>query len=939
MRAHIAGAALAALILAAGPISGQEASNPGAVADPVPAAGARPDSVPDHRDRPTAGDSTAPAGTTAPDSTASSTDSVRTAPTVPVSADTAADTTAASAPRPDTLRPPPPVPDSLARLRNLGTTVVHGRLRGRSAAQQERRDAAARKDVLSIEEIQEHPDPSVADALERAPGVTVQRSLGEGSYVQVRGTEPRLSSVTVNGEKLGSTSGDTRAVDLAVIPVDQLSRIEVSKVLMPEMDGDAIGGTVNLVTPSATDTHLVFKALLASGWNRLSGEPLWQGSAALSQRFLREGALGVYLGGSWFDDRTRTDGLEEKWDTTAGNHDVIWNLDLRRYRNERTRAGASGRIDWRIDDGDLLYATGNWNRVEDVQDRSRLTVQREGAQQRNPATPDSFMTDDDLKYTREVRTQDRVRDVFQGSVGTGLRIGPAAFGLVGAGSTSRTDQEPNFRAIFVPQHQMNSYVDPSDPDAPTFDAFYYPRPATVDPRLFQASEYLMSKLILVSRRSREDDLHARTDLRWAPDPDSSLLLSAGGKWGWNHKWQFLSGQEFGMAAGQQAPDLSRFPATGSQSFYHGHYDLSPIPDAGSVRSWFESNRALLDSTGSSDMHIQDDPQNYSTTQIQGAGYAQARWKSGDLAATGGARWESHDVRSTGNVVVTQADESWEASIPRTSDRTFDFLLPMATAKWTPSRELLLRASYSRSFVLPDAMDLLPTTQVDLLDLTETVGNPDLKPTLSDAVELDLEWYHAHRAFASAGLFGKRLEDYIFPEVWGQWDPIRKANFTYFGKANGDHAWLGGLELEVHQPLWFLPWVLSGLGVDANWTWTASTTVLPGRTGTSTLPGQSAQSGNLGLRFDLQGFSAVAAWNVQGPFLYQLGPVDGSDTWVDRHLRLDVSASQRLWGGLLVYAHLANLTDAPYRLYQGTRDHPVQIEYTGLSGEAGVRLSL
>jgi len=142
-----------------------------------------------------------------------------------------------------------------------------------------------------------------------------------------------------------------------------------------------------------------------------------------------------------------------------------------------------------------------------------------------------------------------------------------------------------------------------------------------------------------------------------------------------------------------------------------------------------------------------------------------------------------------------------------------------------------------------------------------------------------------------------------------------------------------------QPLSFLPWLLSGLGVECNYTWTHSVTTLPGRSEESTLPGQSDHSGNAGLRYDLKGFTAVLSGNFQSPFLYQIGTSEDKDTWVDGHFRLDASVAQRLGGGLLVYAQVANITNAPYRLYTGDTDHPCQIEYTGRVWETGLRLSL
>jgi hypothetical protein len=97
------------------------------------------------------------------------------------------------------------------------------------------------------------PNTNIADAVGRLPSVTLERDEGEGKYVQIRGTEPRLSNVTINGVHVPSPEAGVRNIKLDAVPSDIVERIEVNKTLSPNQDGDAIGGSVNLVTKTPTE--------------------------------------------------------------------------------------------------------------------------------------------------------------------------------------------------------------------------------------------------------------------------------------------------------------------------------------------------------------------------------------------------------------------------------------------------------------------------------------------------------------------------------------------------------------------------------------------------------------------------------------------------------------------------------------------------------------
>jgi TonB-dependent receptor len=121
--------------------------------------------------------------------------------------------------------------------------------------------------VLPNEVITSLPNTNIADAVGRLPSVSLERDEGEGKYIQIRGTEPRLSNVTIDGIHVPSPEGVCN-VKLDVIPADLVDMVEVNKTLSANQDADAIGGSVNLVTKSAGDKPYV--SLLGMGDTRRS---------------------------------------------------------------------------------------------------------------------------------------------------------------------------------------------------------------------------------------------------------------------------------------------------------------------------------------------------------------------------------------------------------------------------------------------------------------------------------------------------------------------------------------------------------------------------------------------------------------------------------------------------------------------------------------------
>ena len=192
----------------------------------------------------------------------------------------------------------------------MDEVVIEGKAQGQVKAFLDQKLAINIKNVLSAEQIQAFPDMNAAEAIQRIPGITLQRDQGEGRFVQLRGTPPELTNFNVNGEQIPSPEGNVRYVGLDVIAADQIEFIEVTKVLTPDMDADGIGGNVNIITKTPEGDKPDIRATFAGGYNNLRGTDNYQAQFTYGQRV---GKFGFNMNASYFVNNAGSDNLEYKY--------------------------------------------------------------------------------------------------------------------------------------------------------------------------------------------------------------------------------------------------------------------------------------------------------------------------------------------------------------------------------------------------------------------------------------------------------------------------------------------------------------------------------------------------------------------------------------------------------------------------------------------------
>ncbi len=244
--------------------------------------------------------------------------------------------------------------------------IVQGFRSGNARALNQQRASDTVVSVVSADEVGALPDANVAEALQRVPGVFIERDQGEGRFVGIRGIDPNLNTTTINGLLVPSPEAGARSVALDVIPSDLLEGLEVTKTFTPDMDLSAIGGNINVRALSAYDRGERSLSLSAEGsYNELVEETSPKLAATWTNLFDVGGGsrnLGVAAAVSWFDrdfgsDNIETDGGWPDDLETIGGQEFkgAEEIEQRSYTVNRERLGAALNFDFHTDRGNYYW--------------------------------------------------------------------------------------------------------------------------------------------------------------------------------------------------------------------------------------------------------------------------------------------------------------------------------------------------------------------------------------------------------------------------------------------------------------------------------------------------------------------------------------------------------------------------------------------------------
>lgn len=776
--------------------------------------------------------------------------------------------------------------------------------------------------VLTRDSIGQFPDQNVAESLRRAPGINVLNDQGEGRFVSVRGLSPDLNSASINGNRVLATGGDERSVALDVVPNELIESIEIKKSLTPDMDGDTIGGSLDIKTTSAFDRKKGFVAVTGQGdYNQLADQWSPKFAANFSQPITED--FGIAGGASWNRRRFATDNVEaDGWVTGDNGVDYSEDLEYRDYDVQRVRWGGNLSLDWRPSAGTTLYLRGLYSKFDDTELRRRLVFGFNA----DPVAvgPDVVSFDSGegrIQVRRDLKDRREVQSIATISAGGKTETGP--WTIVYDAAWSYADQQENgstdpirFQRRFEDPGELGVTVDYSDLQVPRYGIDFG------EAGFLDAGSY---ELTLLERTTREDakdkEWSFRTDVaRDIALSGGDLELKFGGKVRLRTKRQDFIIDLFEDVDG----GLTLADVLGSQTYSLA--DINPTTDLAAVRAFVAATPDSAFERNDLESTFVSNNESYRAEEDIYAGYVQGRYDTGSLRLIGGVRIEHTRQKTSGNRTelveegaIVNGEPLPEDAVfitPVQFERNYTNFLPSVNLRVNLADNLVARLAGFRSLSRPGFGQVAPRFVIEENEDNERegeFGNPDLKPYKAWNFDATLEYYFSSQSVVQGGLFYKSITDFIVTsrQLDGSFAGI---DFTEaFIPINGDKAEVFGAEFSYSQAFTMLPAPFDGLLANVNYTYTNARGDVLGRR--IPLPAASKHTANFVLGYEKGPVSLRAAASYRDEFLDELGDSAEQDRYVRPLFQIDATAKYRISPNFQLFFNVVNLNNASFTAFQ------------------------
>jgi TonB-dependent receptor len=791
--------------------------------------------------------------------------------------------------------------------------------------------------VLTSDVIRSLPNANMADALGRLPSVTIERDEGEGKYVQVRGTEPRLANTTIDGISVPSPESGVRQIKFDAIPADIVESVEINKTLQANMDGEGIGGSINLVTKTAGERPTIAGSGMVGYSPILGGRENYETTGTIARRFGAAKRIGALIGGSYDWNGRGIDDIEPVPDlATVGGQQVriFDSMDIREYRYYRSRWALAGSADYKPSDGSTLYIRGLYSDFHNYGDRWVYSI-----------NDNLYNTNGAPSFNDQIRRPDyAIGNVLVG----GKHVLTTTWYTwdIAASRSSQKGQVGDRTASF------NSTLPASNCqfDLAGTTNLYTPE---WTPSCFTEA-YTNQTTLPLTRMQVNHGLTAQLNLQFAGAMAKRYQLGShsatfefGGRFRNAHKFANTFTENFSPVTGGPVITLADFKNSFTNSgYYQSAYKLGPNPSFTDVYSAFLASGPTNPANYND---VIDTSSQFDLIEKVSAGYLMNTIDFSKVRIVAGVRFEGTNL-DTATPVFDQNNAFLGFS---KNNGSYVKVLPSASIKYAFARNTDVRLAYSRGLSRPDPDQIAQALSFDnsANPILVSLGNPNLRAETADNIDLLLEHYINPFGMVSAGYFYKNLTDPIVSHTF-------VTSTGSFGAAtctatitcritepfNAGSAWINGFEIAYLQHLSFLPGVLRGLGASANYGYTASRTSFGpdfGRTDHPRLLRNAPHTWNVSPTYDRGRVSIRVgiSYNAENIASYGDGtPGPFGDNYFYPHLQVDAQGSVRMVHNLQFMMYGLNLTNEVFGFYNGSPQYMVQREYYQPTIAAGFRWS-
>ena len=834
----------------------------------------------------------------------------------------------------------------------LQQVEVKGAFQGQRKAVNMQKNGIGVTNVVSADQVGKFPDSNIGDALKRINGINVQYDMGEARFGQVRGTSADLTSVTVNGNRIPSAEGDTRNVQLDLIPADMVQTIEVSKVVTSDMDGDAIGGAINLVTKN-TPYKRVLNATAGSGYNWVADKMQLNLGLTYGDRYFDD-KLGVMLAASYQNAPGGADNVEFEYDVDDDGNVYLDKAEMRQYYVTRERQSYSLATDYEFNVNHKVSFKGMYNRRSDWENRYRITYKKlnDAPSKQSVVLQTKGGLDDNRNARLELQqTMDFTLD------------GEHTFGRLNmdwAGSYSRaTEDRPGERYFGVAMKGKKN-------------------------------EDYFSGLQFVNAGGRNPYPNKGIGQLSAYDWSIDELTNSDQEISEN-EWKFRLNFELPLHQGLYANKLrfgAKYTDKSKEKEVHCFDYIEPYEEAydeawmnqlnGEIRSGFmpegnyPTNTSFItkEYLGSLTMNptqagayelYEEASGNYKASEKITSTYLRFDQQLGSkLDMVLGLRMEHTALNYNGFNWAVDDLEDEQGRLEATGEHKNDYTnwLPSILMKYNATDDLKFRASFTKTLSRPKYSALVPCIHYNIAEEEARFGNANLKPTTSYNFDLSGEYYFESVGLVSLGFFYKNVKDVIADEKWKSTnDPNIPAGllnedgepvkYEITKPVNAYDADLFGLEFAYQRDFGFIAPALKCIGFYGTYTYTHSSTKnhqFEHRTMEEgediKMTGSPEHTANASLYFEKKGLNVKLSYNFASEFVDEFGTVAALDRYYDKVNYLDANASYTFGDKFKTtfYVEANNLLNQPLRYYQGTKDRTMQAEYYGVRLNAGVKIN-